>query len=151
MAKGGDDDRVILTRAELHELLRQHAETTVAALGAVAKANESPRPDAWRDLAKAPPTTLIPSKLPSGATCDVDVQREIVVNLANYKEPTESEVHISEGGAVPNGLDIRDTNGKYTVQFLQWRFENYWGADLRAYVGKKWQPAFALPVSSAAE
>lgn len=152
MAKG-DNDTVTMTRADFEAAIKaasaNAAEATVAALQAVTKANEGPRPQEWRDLAKAPEVPLIPCKSPgTGATFNADVQRETVIRLVDYAYPPEAETHQDQGGAVPNGLDVKDVNGQYTIQYKQWRYENYWKADLALYVGKRFNKSIAVAAAA---
>lgn len=75
-----------------------------------------------------------------GATFRAQVNKAgVVVALLDYREPIESMRHEDEGGHVPNGSPIYEDEGakRLAVHFKQWRYETYWQADLRMFVGKK--------------
>jgi len=140
----------MITRADAEEMMRKAAAdaaaATVAALSAVNKQNEGPRPDAWRELASTTPNERIRSRLPSGATCECEVQgpQKIVKTLVNYTEPPEAMKSIDEGGVVPNGLEIKQVDGQLTTHYKQWRYDQFLKADLATYVGKPFNASLAI-------
>lgn len=60
-----------------------------------------------------------------------------VLELLEYAYPDGIDKHESDGGRVPNGSPIYNANGKFEAHYLQWRWSEFWYADLRAWVGKK--------------
>jgi len=82
----------------------------------------------------------VPCRGEMGATFRAQVNKQgVVVALLDYREPPESMKHEDEGGHVPNGSPIYEDEGakRLAVHFKQWRYETYWQADLRMFVGKK--------------
>lgn len=78
-----------------------------------------------------------------------------VVRLEEYKHPKGIDTHQSMKGLVPDGLQIKATGSLvgeigpdgdqrsvtasrtgYTLQYLQWRWEEFYQTDLRRLVGK---------------
>lgn len=60
-----------------------------------------------------------------------------VLELLDYAYPEGIDKHEGDGGRVPNGSPIYNANGKFDSHYLQWRWSEFWYADLRAWVGKK--------------
>ena len=76
-----------------------------------------------------------------------------ITQIKGYTHPAEAYVSESEGGHVPNGFPMwrdgraRETQpgrepeyGDLTPLFLQWRYERYYQADLRRYIGHEVGP-----------
>jgi hypothetical protein len=75
-----------------------------------------------------------------------------VIYLSNYKHPKEAYVYQAQDGKVPDGFNIwadRPVNlpeneepaqGTFNQGFLQWRWTNFYQADIRRYVGREIQP-----------
>jgi hypothetical protein len=76
-----------------------------------------------------------------------------VVYLSDYKHPQEAYIHESEGGRVPDGFHMwagghpvelpqgkEPAPGVFNPGFLQWRWLNFYQADLRRYIGREIQP-----------
>jgi len=82
----------------------------------------------------------VPCRGEMGATFIAQINKDgVVVALLDYKEPEASRIHENAGGHVPNGSPIyEDAGGRQvlTVHYKQWRYETYWLADLRYFVGK---------------
>jgi hypothetical protein len=60
-----------------------------------------------------------------------------IVNLRNYKHPEGTETYQSNGGLVPDGLQILVHGagpGTYTDTYKQWRWTTFYQTDLRRYV-----------------
>lgn len=60
-----------------------------------------------------------------------------VLELLDYAYPEGIDKHEGDGGRVPNGSPIYNANGKFDSHYLQWRWSEFWYADLRAWVGKR--------------
>ncbi len=73
-----------------------------------------------------------------------------IVALADYKHPPGMFTWRSEGGQVPDGFPmLRDHNSgsigdganvqnhQLSVQYKQWRWEEFWQRDLRRHIGKE--------------
>jgi hypothetical protein len=60
-----------------------------------------------------------------------------VVKLENYRYATGSDTNEREGGLVPNGITVKNKSGTPTTEWHQWRWENFWKADLCHYVGNE--------------
>ncbi len=91
----------------------------------------------------------------TGATFDANINASRtfangrVVGLGNYRHPPSAYIHQAQGGRVPDGLQIfsnaassvrpgeEPRKGELTPYFLQWRYEEFWKADLRRYNGKE--------------
>lgn len=84
----------------------------------------------------------------TGSTFSAEVQHGIVVTLGDYAYPTGFDSHQEEGGIVPNRMTILDTNGQPSPEYRQWRWENFYQADLRSYVGKALPKHKAQPVAA---
>jgi hypothetical protein len=82
----------------------------------------------------------VPCRGEMGATFLAQIdKRGIIVALLEYKEPPQSQIYENAGGHVPNGSSIyEDAGGRQvlSVHYKQWRYETYWLADLRYFVGK---------------
>ncbi len=66
-----------------------------------------------------------------------------VTALRNYKEPAGVDKHTADGGLVPNGMKITENYGQgeeIADGYKQWRWESFWQADLRRFVGKSLPP-----------
>lgn len=102
--------------------------------------------------AAAIPTELIKNvRSPNtGATFDMVVCRGIATDLPNYTYPEGVEKHQTEGGLVPNGQSIKDVHGQYTTEYKQWRWDEFWKADLNFFVGKPVPSYVRPPVAKAA-
>jgi hypothetical protein len=82
-----------------------------------------------------------------------------VIDLRDYTYPEGHEVHVAEGGIVPDGLTIRRPDGQPTKEYKHWKWTNFYQMDLRRYVGQDaaWlkrmadiAAATSTPVSAAA-
>lgn len=67
-----------------------------------------------------------------------------VLELLDYKEPEGIDKHVSEGGLVPDGAPIKDQNGRLDADYKQWRWTEFWFADLKAWIGKKMPAGMAV-------
>lgn len=76
-----------------------------------------------------------------------------VVYLTDYRHPKEAYVYDSQGGKVPDGFPMWAGNyptnlpegeepaqGTFNIGYLQWRWTNFYQADIRRYVGREIQP-----------
>lgn len=59
-----------------------------------------------------------------------------IISLDDYQHPAGTDKHVTEGGLVPEGMQIRGADGRPTPEYKQWRWEAYWQRDLRDYVGQ---------------
>lgn len=59
-----------------------------------------------------------------------------VLSLKDYEYPVGSDVHVTEGGLVPEGLAIKNKAGEGTKEWKQWRWINHYQQDLKTYVGR---------------
>jgi len=66
----------------------------------------------------------------------IDDATGVVFRLDAYTFPDGVDRHMPDG-RVPDGLQIHDKNGQPTIVYKQWRWENFWQADLRRFIGKK--------------
>lgn len=60
-----------------------------------------------------------------------------IVGMRNYTHPEGVEVYQSNGGLVPDGMQILvhgAAAGTYTPEFKQWRWTTFYQTDLRRYV-----------------
>lgn len=72
-----------------------------------------------------------------------------IVSIGSYTHPAEAYVYEDQGGKVPNGFPMwsghprtipegqEPQQGDLNQGFLQWRYETFYRADLRQYVGKE--------------
>lgn len=72
----------------------------------------------------------------TGATFTARITRGIVTEIAEYKHPAGTDLHIDQGGLVTNGLEIKDTHGQLHPHYKQWLWENFWQLDIRTHVGR---------------
>jgi hypothetical protein len=59
-----------------------------------------------------------------------------VVRIRDYQYPDGVDHHISEGGLVPNGMQMKNAGGTDLATFKQWKWETFYQQDLRAWIGK---------------
>jgi hypothetical protein len=61
-----------------------------------------------------------------------------VVKLINYTEPPEASVRVTDGGKVPMDMHELGVSGtsQPSLQYGQWKWENYWQADLKRFIGR---------------
>jgi hypothetical protein len=63
----------------------------------------------------------------------------IVKSLLHYTEPVGHDVHQAQGGLVPDGLTIQEQGPggpRLSSTYVQWKWETFWQADIRRFVGK---------------
>ena len=59
-----------------------------------------------------------------------------VVTLEDYAFPPGIDMHVDEGGLVPNGMALKLKDGSETKDFKHWKWLNYYQKDLQRYVGR---------------
>ena len=135
MAK--NEEEIRLTNSQLQEVI---ASSVAAALRGM---QEASKPNTIQEQAKAarelPPVdvTVIPDvRSQTGATMDLHVAHGIVCQIPNYRYPEGIEAHQDDGGIVPNGMPIRDGNGALTTVYKDWKYDEFWKADLNTFVGR---------------
>lgn len=67
-----------------------------------------------------------------------------IVELVDYKHPDGTDVHVADGGRCPDGKPIRHKDGSLTVDFKQWRYQEFWKRDLVDLVGKPFASYYSI-------
>lgn len=69
-----------------------------------------------------------------------DAKRGLVKVLSNYTWPEGVDKHVSQGGLVPDGMEMKELSGQWIGQetdaYRQWKYEEFYKADNKRYVGK---------------
>lgn len=160
------DETLTITKAELQEMLRQQTETAVtaavAAFAAAAPKPVGPTAEIVADIERAERTRapqdiqLHPHRSPTGAIMRLRVVSSRtpsfphgrIVGLEDYTYPKGWDVHVDAGGlsrtpvtvkASATERDPRPRLHPFFNQKVTW--EQYWRADINAYVGKAYHPA----------
>jgi hypothetical protein len=84
----------------------------------------------------------------TGAKFNGELQHGVLVAMRDYTLPAASEVHVKDGGLVPDGMALGEVAGHG-----QWKYEQFYLADARRFVGKPlpaWMRAEAVRAKAAA-
>jgi hypothetical protein len=113
----------------------------------IARIKEAPAPQRYRDIpwrseetgATGVAHVVESKKFPNGR----------IVSIAGYTHPPEAYIHESDGGRVPDGFGMWEGHqrsvpegqepqlGDLNPAFRQWRYETFYRADLRFYIGRE--------------
>lgn len=149
---------ITLSEDQLNRLIQDASKSAVAAYVA---AHEPPKPEdmtadgqfhRWVDNMKghdrpATPMRKVACKSPTGATFVAVVADSRthpggrVINLEQYRHPEGVDRYQADGGLVPDGFPMAGGDGKASSSlYKQWRWESFYQADLRSFVGKPLPP-----------
>jgi len=162
MAADKTTDKLTIDAATLNELVASRVEAELAKRAAQAP---PPRDPTQKLLAEAEIVNAEPHpvrfvrmvSMNTGAefTARVAISRTYpkgrIVNIgenadgqSDYVEPAQYTTHVKNGGFVPDNTPIRDQGNNLTREYMKWKVSNNpWLDDLRYYVGKEWNEAWA--------